>query len=137
MPTSYTYIVDLRDIVCSLVTELGDPNEIWLFGSRVQETGSKRSDVDILVVDTSMRYNINKLLKWRDESEDRQPLDIFLSRDGRHAESVVNGSALRDENGLASLLGARLLWRFGELVDDAEVPWIQEFIKGIAYAMTA
>lgn len=136
MPTSNTYIVDLRDIVRSLVTELGDPDEIWLFGSRAQETGSKRSDVDILVVDTRMRYNINKLLKWRNESNDRQPLDIFLSRDGCHADSVVNGSALKHESGLASLLGARLLWRFGELVDDVEAPWIQEFIKGITYAMT-
>jgi predicted nucleotidyltransferase len=132
-----TYLLDLRDVVRSLVSEVGEPTEVWLFGSREQETGSKRSDVDLLLVDSDGRIGTERLISWRSARSERQPLDLFISRNGRVADSIVNGSVLRDEKSLSTLLGARLLWsRHAGLVDDPSLPWVQEFRSDVNYQMT-
>jgi predicted nucleotidyltransferase len=132
-----TYLLDLREVIRSLTTELPAPAEVWLFGSRAQQTGSKRSDVDLLIIDLRARLTTESLVAWRQADADREPLDLFLSRDGRIADSVVNGSLLKDEASLTDLLGARLLWREGEGLElRGPIPWVQEFRKGVNYAMT-
>jgi len=74
---------------------------------------------------------------WRRADDEREPLDLFLSRDGRIADSVVNGSLLKAEISLPDLLGAHLLWRDQEgLALEADIPWVQEFRRGVTYAMT-
>src|SRR5258708_38006285 len=109
MPSS-TYFTDLRDLVRDLVTDLAQPEAVWLFGSRAQQTGSRRSDVDVLLVDRQGGLKLADLVAWRDGHEDRAPLDLFLSRDGLIADSAVNGSLLRHATDLPGLLGAKLPW---------------------------
>lgn len=138
MPDTSTYILDLRDIVRTLVTELAEPTEIWLFGSRAQQTGSKRSDVDLLLIDPDGILLHASLVEWlQADEEQRSPLDIFLSRDGRIADSVVNGSVLRSQASVAEMVGGLLLWsRAAGMAEDPALPWLQEFRKGVTYAMS-
>jgi hypothetical protein len=138
MPEATTYLVDLRDVLRALVTELPQPLEIWFFGSRAQRTGSKRSDVDLLIVDPDAALSTADLMEWllRDD-EQRSPLDIFLSRDQRTADSVVNGSLLKSETTVAEMVGGVLVWsRETGLVEDPTLPWVQEFRRGITFQRT-
>ena len=138
MPESTTYLIDLRDIVRSITTDLPQPSEIWLFGSRAQRTGSKRSDVDLLLVDPDAALSVVAVSDWLgDDAENRAPLDVFISRDMRTADSVVNGSTLRSESSVAEMVGAILLWRRNTgLIEDAALPWVQEFRSGISFQKT-
>jgi hypothetical protein len=139
MPEARTYLIDLRDVLRALVTELPNPLEIWFFGSRAQRSGSKRSDVDLLIVDPDASLNTAVLMEWlMADEEQRSPLDIFLTRDHRTADSIVNGSALRSSTtAVAEMVGGLLLWsRDTGLVEDATIPWVQEFRLGITYKKT-
>src|SRR5262249_48926533 len=135
---SSTYLIDLRDTVRAFVADLPEPDEVWFFGSRAQETGSKRSDVDLLVIDREGDLTVAALLTWlRADREQRSPLDLFLSRDGKVADSVVNGSVLRSTESLVAMVSGVLLWsRTGGLVTDTGVPWVQEFHRGVDFKMT-
>ena len=138
MPEAATYIVDLRDVIRSLVTELPEPLEIWFFGSRAQRTGSKRSDVDLLIVDPDASLSSAAVVEWLGaDDEQRSPLDIFLSRDQRIADSVVNGSVLKSTTAVADMVGGVRLWsRDTGLVEDSTLPWIQEFRRGVMFQKT-
>ena len=135
MTEATTYLVDLRDVVRALVTELPQPLEIWFFGSRAQRTGSKRSDVDLLIVDPDASLSPAALMEWlAADDEQRSPLDIFLSRDPRTADSVVNGSVLRSATTVVDMVGGVRLWsRDTGPVDDSTLPWVQEFRRGITF----
>jgi REase_DpnII-MboI/Nucleotidyltransferase domain len=133
-----TFLLDLRDVVREFVSELPQPDQIWFFGSRAQRTGSKRSDVDILIVDRDAKLTVGALLEWLIQGgEERAPLDLFISRDGKIAESAVNSSLLRNDTDLTGMVGGLLLWdRTTGLVGSDSIPWVQEFRRGITFEMT-
>lgn len=137
MSGSTTYLIDLRDLVRGLVTDVVGIQEIWLFGSRGYRTGSIRSDVDLLVVVPKDRAIARELLRWRDADEAHQPVDIFMSRDPRSAESLVNGSLLHSETPLSEKLDAQLLWTSTEgMSSQPDDLWRQEFRNDVDYKMT-
>ena len=96
--------VDLQELVLFLADRLGDDDlDVWLFGSRKDETGSTRSDIDILVsVDKPIDQEAMQAI-W-----DKEPyLDVFWVMNGV-AKSIVNESAIRAANDAALIaqLGA-------------------------------
>ncbi len=102
-----------------MITEVGEPEEIWMFGSRAYRTGSTRSDIDLLLVDRKNEIRRNRLLEWRENDVTRRKvLDFFISRDGHMAESVINGSVLPHRADLPTELDAIPLWRNGSFESD-------------------
>lgn len=96
--------INLRELVYK-ISEIDKIEEIYIFGSRGYETGSLRSDIDILV------YVPNGLR--RDEvmpiMEEEEALDIFKTTNKTEAESFANDSWLKRDNIVADL-DAKLLW---------------------------
>lgn len=130
-------MLDLRDTVRELVSQLEQPDEIWFFGSREQQTGSKRSDVDLLLIDRKAVLTQSALTYWRSADAKREPLDLFLCHDDKTAISAVNGSRIRGHGRVVDLLGARLLWsRSTGIVEDTAIPWRQDFAIGVNFKMT-
>jgi predicted nucleotidyltransferase len=135
--TASTYILDLRDTIRTLIADLSEPDEIWLFGSRAHRSRSQRSDLDLLVIDTEAALATNALIGWRASNRSRAPIDFFVSRDRRTADSVVNGSVLNAED-LPGRLDAILLWRRTQgFPPEEEIPWLQEFRHDVEYHMTS
>lgn len=104
MERSDIRIVNLKELIKPL-TEMEKVEEIYLFGSRAYNTGSLRSDVDILVYapDGVTQYEITKLIKKE------KALDIFETTNKTEARSFVNDSRLRRDD-LIKTLDALLLW---------------------------
>ena len=96
--------INLRELVYK-ISEIDKIEEIYIFGSRGYETGSLRSDIDILV------YAPNGLR--RDEvmpiMEEEEALDIFKTTNKTEAESFANDSWLKRDDIVADL-DAKLLW---------------------------
>lgn len=96
--------INLRELVYK-ISEIDKIEEIYIFGSRGYETGSLRSDIDILV------YTPNGLR--RDEvmpiMEEEEALDIFKTINKTEAESFANDSCLKRDDIVADL-DAKLLW---------------------------
>lgn len=96
--------INLREIV-SKISEIDKIEEIYIFGSRRYETGSLRSDIDILVYapEGLRRDEIMPIM------EDEKALDIFKSTNKTEAESFANDSWLRRDD-IVAALDAKLLW---------------------------
>lgn len=96
--------INLRELVYK-ISEIDKIEEIYIFGSRGYETGSLRSDIDILV------YAPRGLR--RDEvmpiMEEEEALDIFKTTNKTEAESFANDSWLKRDDIVADL-DAKLLW---------------------------
>lgn len=97
-------VVNLKDLIRPL-TEIKEIEEIYIFGSRAYNTGSYRSDIDILVYapEGVTRYEITEFIKRE------KALDIFETTNKTEARSFANDSRLR-RNNLINTLDARLLW---------------------------
>ena len=97
--------VNLRDIISPL-TVIEGIEEIYIFGSRAYDTGSLRSDIDILVYapDGVSQYEITQII------ENEKALDVFETTNKIEARSFANDSRLK-RNNLIKTLDALLLWK--------------------------
>lgn len=102
------YIFDLEAIIKILAGKFLEIKSIYLFGSRGYETGSTRSDIDILLT-TSARIQPAKLRDFT--LEHSTALDLFLLKKGK-AISVANESFLqtKDNDELIKRVDAVLLY---------------------------
>lgn len=96
--------INLRELVYK-ISEIDKIEEIYIFGSRGYETGSLRSDIDILVYAPSglRRDEVMPIM------EEEEALDIFKTTNKTEAESFANDSWLKRDNIVADL-DAKLLW---------------------------
>lgn len=94
--------------------------KLFVFGSRAQATGSRRSDLDILAITTQSIPN-RDVSDWLHE---KYPIvDFFQTQDLKEARSVVNGSVISAPQGInvTDLVGAIPIWERGRgFVDGAE-----------------
>ena len=109
--------------------------ECFFFGSRRHQTNSYRSDIDLLVRCNSPlpRNNVEPWL-----AEKLNPVDLFVTLDGKVAESVVNGSTIfSPEGNLCSLLQAVRIWSSTDKFNDgANLHWEQFTIKDADFTRT-
>lgn len=96
--------INLRELVYK-ISEIDKIEEIYIFGSRGYETGSLRSDIDILVYapDGLRRDEVMPIM------EEEEALDIFRTTNKTEAESFANDSWLKRDDIVADL-DAKLLW---------------------------
>ena len=96
--------INLRELVYK-ISEIDKIEEIYIFGSRGYETGSLRSDIDILVFAPSglRRDEVMPII------EEEEALDIFKTTNKTEAESFANDSWLKRDDIVADL-DAKLLW---------------------------
>lgn len=96
--------INLRELVYK-ISEIDKIEEIYIFGSRGYETGSLRSDIDILVYAPSglRRDEVMPIM------EEEEALDIFKTTNKTEAESFANDSWLKRDDIVAGL-DAKLLW---------------------------
>lgn len=96
--------VNIKDLI-EPVTKWDYVKSIYIFGSRAYNTGSPRSDIDILI------YS-DKPIPRDDFMELRrleEALDVFYTLDNRNAVSMVNSSSLNRDD-LIKTIDAQLLW---------------------------
>lgn len=96
--------INLRELVYK-ISKIDKIEEIYIFGSRGYETGSLRSDIDILVYAPSglRRDEVMSIMK------EEEALDIFKTTNKTEAESFANDSWLKRDDIVADL-DAKLLW---------------------------
>ena len=87
------------------IAKIENVEEIYIFGSRAYETGSVRSDIDLLVY--APKAQIDAEIEEIMDAE--KALDIFETTDKTQANSFANGSFIRREN-LIQKLDAICLW---------------------------
>lgn len=108
-------VINLKDLI-SKISDIPNVSEIYIFGSRAYETGSLRSDIDILVyTPNGLRYDdILPIIKTE------EALDIFKTTNKKEAESFANNSWINRVD-VISALDAKLLWSresgFNSLMD--------------------
>lgn len=105
MKRSDIRMVNLKDLIKPL-TEIENIEEIYIFGSRAYNTGSLRSDIDILVYapEGVTQYEMTKII------EKEKALDIFETTNKTEARSFANDSRLKRDN-LVKTLDALMLWK--------------------------
>lgn len=96
--------INLRELVYK-ISEIDKIEEIYIFGSRGYETGSLRSDIDILVY-APIGLRRDEVMPIMEEEE---ALDIFKTTNKTEAESFANDSWLKRDDIVADL-DAKLLW---------------------------
>lgn len=96
--------INLRELVYK-ISKIDKIEEIYIFGSRGYETGSLRSDIDILVYAPS-GLRLDEVMPIMKEEE---ALDIFKTTNKTEAESFANDSWLKRDDIVADL-DAKLLW---------------------------
>lgn len=84
---------NLREIVERIIEQHKQIQEIYLFGSRAYNTGSLRSDIDLLAFSEGNPMPQAEINAWL--SFEYPPIDLFWSYDKRIAQSAANGSAIR------------------------------------------
>lgn len=53
-------IINLKDIIDELITRLADVESIYMFGSRAYNTGSARSDLDLIIyANSDVKHSTN------------------------------------------------------------------------------
>ena len=97
--------INLKTVI-NKISKIGTVKEVYIFGSRAYETGSVRSDIDLLVYAPGKRidaeiYDVIKSEKW---------LDIFQTTDKRYAFSIANSSAIERDD-LIKKVDAICLWK--------------------------
>jgi len=95
----------IDEIVDTIVQEVA-PEQIILFGSRAKGTGTKESDIDLLVIESepfsierSRRYEITKILKALSKYVVPKDILLFSRNEVEHWRTSVNhviARALRD-----------------------------------------
>lgn len=97
-------LINLRDLIYK-ISKINNVKEIYIFGSRAYETGSLRSDIDILVYapDGLRRDEIMPIIEME------KALDIFKTTNKIEAESFANDSWIRRDD-IVAILDAKLLW---------------------------
>lgn len=109
---------DLKELVKEIVKKHPEVNTIYLFGSRAYNTGSRRSDIDILI-DSDTVIRTHDITDWIREKY--PPVDIFKTTDMKSAESIINGSVVQSKDLLLDeKLDAIKLW-------NKESSWNLEF----------
>lgn len=130
------YNWDLKEIATSIIEENKNVTEIYLFGSRAYNTGSLRSDIDILIVaeveipDVLFRDRINKKYP---------PVDLFVTVNKLNARSLMNGSVLNKREQYSTIIeqiDAVLLWKKGDGFSDGFTGWAQLTQKSIDFKMS-
>ena len=96
--------VNIKDLI-QPITQIDTVEEIYLFGSRAYKTGSRRSDIDILVY-APKGVRQDEVLPIM---ENEKALDIFETIDKKSARSFANDSRLSRRD-LIKALDAILLW---------------------------
>lgn len=84
---------DLKEIIERITEQHPKIQEMYLFGSRAYNTGSLRSDIDLLAFSDGNpmpQPEINAWLRF-----EYPPVDLFWTYDKRIALSAANGSAIR------------------------------------------
>ena len=96
--------INLREQI-EKIKQIGNCEEIYIFGSRRYKTRSKRSDIDLLIYapEGLSRDEITDIIKSENS------LDIFETNDKKVAKSFANDSFLKRDN-LISTLDAELIW---------------------------
>ncbi|PFK67053.1 hypothetical protein COJ21_24365 [Priestia megaterium] len=125
---------NLKELVKDIVQKHSEVNAIYLFGSRAYNTGSRRSDIDILI-------HSDKVIKSHDITdwirEKYPPVDIFKTTDMRNADSIINGSAVQSENVLLDeKLDAIKLWDKKDLLNTSFKRWDQLTDKNVEFVMS-
>ena len=96
--------INLQELV-NRISEINKIEEIYIFGSRRYETGSLRSDIDILVY-APQKLRFDEFLPiWQSE----KALDIFETIDKQEARSFANDSTIKRDDVIVAL-DAILLW---------------------------
>lgn len=97
-------LINLRDLIYK-ISKINNVKEIYIFGSRAYETGSLRSDIDILVYapEGLKRDEIMPIIEME------KALDIFKTTNKIEAESFANDSWIRRDD-IVATLDAKLLW---------------------------
>lgn len=84
---------DLRTIVNEIVEHHEEIEEIYLFGSRAYNTGSLRSDIDLLAFSDGKPMPQAVINAWLHDAF--PPVDLFWTYDKQIAISAANGSSIR------------------------------------------
>jgi predicted nucleotidyltransferase len=95
--------IDLKKDIEDLVAKFG-ATKVYLFGSRGYNTGSTRSDVDI-IIETDQKITMTNFEYFY---EKHKYLDLFCI-EGNTIKSVVTGASINNEDGLDHL-NPVLLW---------------------------
>jgi predicted nucleotidyltransferase len=126
---------DLKELINNFLTIVPSTTQIHLFGSRAYQTGSLRSDIDILVSSSSplLYPEITRWIKALFPC-----VDIFENLNNKIARSLINGSHLDSgDKSLTEKLNAILLWSdppkdFNEDFTD----WTQKTLRHADFRMT-
>lgn len=125
---------NLQDVIRDLNNVCATIESVYLFGSRAYETGSYRSDIDLLV------YSKRPLLQaalcsWINETYN--PVDLFETNDLKIARSLINGSAIAcRKDDLIGQLDAIQLWSSESGFSRTFTNWDQFTLKDISYDPT-
>lgn len=84
---------DLKVVVEEIVSHHKEIEEIYLFGSRAYNTGSLRSDIDLLAFAEGRPMPQAAINAWLHDAF--PPVDLFWTYDKHIATSAVNGSFIR------------------------------------------
>lgn len=126
---------DLKEIIYSITSHHSEIDGIYLFGSRAYNTGSLRSDIDLLAKTNSPIPfpNINEWLH-----KEFPPVDLFIMYGSDNAISVINGSCLqrRTERSLVYQLDAIELWTSEHGFNENFQFWKQKSLSNFNFQMS-
>lgn len=122
---------DLAQLAEDLGKEIPEITELYLFGSRAQNTKSTRSDVDVLVV-SSTSIQPQQLRKY--SAEHCEALDLFVVDEGK-AISSQNESFIEvgDFFALLKKLNAVKIWSRKSGREAANIQWRFTVKEGVEF----
>jgi len=125
---------NLKDLIRQLNTKIGTIEEIYLFGSRGYNTGSYRSDIDLMVY-TKQPIRTAEISHWL--YQDLNAVDLFETNDKTIGRSILNGSSIATENGnLVNEIDAILLWDNINGYSSTFDRWEQFTLKNVSFIPT-
>ena len=131
---------DLKLIVEEIIAHHGEIEEIYLFGSRAYNTGSLRSDIDLLAFSGGKPIPQAAINAWIHDVF--PPVDLFWTYDKHIAISAANGSSIRfrgdNQAGYKNVIEqveAILLWDSQNGFAEGDY-WIQETLSDCEFPMS-
>lgn len=131
---------DLKIIVEEILQHHKEIEEIYLFGSRAYNTGSFRSDIDLLAFSGGIPMPQAEINAWI--HDEFPPVDLFWTYDKIIAQSAANGSSIkfRKDNqagckDVVEQVEAILLWDSKNGFTEGDY-WIQEALSDCEYPMS-